>query len=139
MFLIAIVGLAVNARAQQKLNAATEAKITALMKGMTLEEKAGQMAQVSIESLGASKGGTFTFSDKMRDAVVNYKIGSILNTGFEKIELKAGEAKTVSFKLPVKELAFIAPDLKHHVEAGEFKVQAGNQQQSFNVNATAVF
>src|SRR5206468_5446765 len=25
-------------------------------------------------------GGRFTFSDKMRDAVVNYKIGSILNT-----------------------------------------------------------
>src|SRR5947209_5694433 len=66
--------------AQQTRNPATEAKITALMKGMTIEEKVGQMAQVSIESLGDSKGGRFTFSDKMRDAVVNYKIGSILNT-----------------------------------------------------------
>src|SRR5215207_7171998 len=52
----------------------------ALIKQMTLEEKVGQMAQVSIESLGNSKGQQFSFSEKMRDAVVNYKIGSILNS-----------------------------------------------------------
>ena len=66
--------------AQQKLNPAIEAKVSALLKQMTLEEKVGQMAQVSIESLGNSKGQQFSFSEKMRDAVVNYKIGSILNS-----------------------------------------------------------
>ncbi len=56
-------------------------KVNAMVKQMTLEEKVGQMAQVSIESLGAIKNSTFEFNqDKFKDAVVNYKIGSILNT-----------------------------------------------------------
>jgi beta-glucosidase len=66
--------------AQQKTDPAIEAKVDALLKQMTLEEKVGQMAQVSIESLGGSKGQQFSFSDKMKDAVINYKIGSVLNT-----------------------------------------------------------
>jgi hypothetical protein len=51
-----------------------------LLKQMTLEEKVGQMAQVSIESLGSGRGGQFSFTEKLKDAVVNYKIGSILNS-----------------------------------------------------------
>lgn len=66
--------------AQQKIDPAIELKVDALLKQMTLEEKVGQMAQVSIESLGSSKGEQFSFSDKMKDAVVNYKLGSILNS-----------------------------------------------------------
>ena len=65
---------------QQKLNPAIESRVTALLNQMTIEEKVGQMAQVSIESLGSSLGERFTFTDKLKDAVVNYKIGSILNT-----------------------------------------------------------
>jgi beta-glucosidase len=64
----------------QTTNPVIESKINQLLKQMTLEEKVGQMAQVSIESLGSSKGQVFSFSDKMKDAVVNYKLGSILNT-----------------------------------------------------------
>ena len=64
----------------QTTNSVIESKISQLLKQMTLEEKVGQMAQVSIESLGSSKGQVFSFSDKMKDAVVNYKLGSILNT-----------------------------------------------------------
>lgn len=69
-----------NAHAQQKINPAIEKKVDVLLKQMSLEEKVGQMAQVSIESLGSTNGQVFSFSDKMKDAVVNYKIGSILNT-----------------------------------------------------------
>jgi beta-glucosidase len=67
-------------QAQQKIDPVIEKKVTLLLQQMSLEEKAGQMAQVSIESLGNTKDQAFTFSDKMKDAVVNYKIGSILNT-----------------------------------------------------------
>jgi beta-glucosidase len=67
-------------KAQQKINAAIEKKVESLLKQMSLEEKVGQMAQVSIESLGTTKDNVFTFSDKMKDAVANYHIGSILNT-----------------------------------------------------------
>ena len=39
------------------------------------------MAQVSIESLGSIQNGNFVFNtEKFRDAVINYKIGSMLNT-----------------------------------------------------------
>src|SRR5688572_30717294 len=72
--------IATSIQAQQKLNPVIEKKVDALLKQMTLEEKVGQMAQVSIESLGTTKDQAFTFSDKMKDAVSNYKIGSILNT-----------------------------------------------------------
>ena len=68
------------AQTASKLNPSIESKIDQLLKQMTLEEKVGQMAQVSIESLGGSNGQVFTFSDKMKDAVVNYKLGSILNS-----------------------------------------------------------
>ena len=67
-------------KAQQTINATIEKKVDALLKQMSLEEKVGQMAQVSIESLGATNNNVFSFSDKMKDAVVNFKIGSILNT-----------------------------------------------------------
>jgi beta-glucosidase len=75
-FLVIVTSL----QAQQKLNPVIEKKVDALLKQMTLEEKVGQMAQVSIESLGTTKDRAFSFSDKMKDAVANYKIGSILNT-----------------------------------------------------------
>lgn len=73
-------GSMVQSNAQQKIDPAIEAKVDALLKQMTLEEKVGQMAQVSIESLGSTKGQKFNFSDKMKDAVVNFKVGSVLNT-----------------------------------------------------------
>jgi beta-glucosidase len=65
----------------QTSNAAIESKVNAMVKKMTLEEKVGQMAQVSIESLGSIKDGNFVFNqNKFKDAIDNYKIGSILNT-----------------------------------------------------------
>src|SRR5829696_3762686 len=72
--------LLISSKPKAQLNASIEAKVDRLLKQMTLEEKVGQMAQVSIESLGGSKNGVFGFSDKLTDAVVNYKVGSILNT-----------------------------------------------------------
>jgi len=65
----------------QTNEAAINAKANALMKQMTLEEKVGQMAQVSIESLGKMQGDNFVFDEaKLKDAVINFKIGSILNS-----------------------------------------------------------
>ncbi len=81
LFLLVLMVMLHGKSKAQSLNQATETKINAILKQMTLEEKAGQMAQVSIESLGGIKEGKFSFNpDKFKDAVVNYKIGSILNT-----------------------------------------------------------
>jgi beta-glucosidase len=79
--------LSFNITVSAQVNPSIETKVDRLLKQMTLEEKVGQMAQVSIESLGGSKNGVFSFSDKLDDAVINYKIGSVLNTpGVQSVE-----------------------------------------------------
>ena len=51
---------------------------------------------------------------------------------FEKISLKPGESKTVTFTLDATALSFINRDLKRVTEPGEFRVAVADQQASFN-------
>jgi beta-glucosidase len=44
---------------------------------------------------------------------------------FRKIELAAGESRTVTFHLPIRRLAFVGRDNRMGVEPGEFEVQVG--------------
>lgn len=46
--------------------------------------------------------------------------------GFQRIELKVGESKQVTFTLPVTKLAFWGYDMTHKVEKGEFKLWVGS-------------
>ncbi len=60
-----------------------EKKVKNLLSQMSLEEKIGQMTQVTIETM-AKQHGTATQHfeydiDKMKDAIVKYHVGSILN------------------------------------------------------------
>jgi beta-glucosidase len=59
--------------------------------------------------------------------------------GFEKLDLKPGESKTVTFTIPLKQLAFVAPDLKKHLEEGDFSAQVGTQQLKFHLDKSVVF
>jgi beta-glucosidase len=45
--------------------------------------------------------------------------------GFNKIFLKAGESKTVSFTITPEDLKFYNGDLKYDWEAGEFEIMIG--------------
>lgn len=73
-------------KAGMNLDAGIEKKIDSVLSRMTLEEKAGQMAQYTLDVIG--KGGSAYFSDEpfeidplMLDTVIGkYKVGSILNT-----------------------------------------------------------
>jgi beta-glucosidase len=58
---------------------------------------------------------------------------------FDKIDLKPGESKTVTFTLPLKELAFVNTDNKKILEAGEFKIEIKNLTTTFSVNKTKLF
>ncbi|CAN5254825.1 glycoside hydrolase family 3 N-terminal domain-containing protein [soil metagenome] len=51
---------------------------------------------------------------------------------FDKISLKPGETKTVTFKLTAKDIAFVNDVSKTVTETGEFKIQIGDQTQSFH-------
>ena len=57
---------------------------------------------------------------------------------YDKIDLKAGETKTVTFKITPKDIAFVNDLSKTVTEAGEFKVMIGDQSQSFNYISTVV-
>jgi beta-glucosidase len=46
---------------------------------------------------------------------------------FTKIELKPGQAKTVTFRLPAKNLAFVGADGRWTLEEGDFILKVGNQ------------
>ncbi len=68
----------------QKITPA-EQKINVFLKQMTLEEKVGQMAQVTLDVLGVDGATTFKLDDKkVADAVLKYKLGSVLNTSNNK-------------------------------------------------------
>lgn len=110
-FLFLMVFASIEHTQSQVTSKAMEAKINAMVKKMTLEEKIGQMAQVSVESLGKIEGDNFIFDkDKLQDAVVNYKIGSILNSPGEPlkpgqwnavVEQIQNDAKQTPMKIPV--------------------------------------
>ena len=51
---------------------------------------------------------------------------------FDKISLKAGETKKVTFTLSKDDLSFIGMDNKPVTENGEFSIQVGNQSAKFN-------
>ncbi|WP_316805020.1 glycoside hydrolase family 3 N-terminal domain-containing protein [Pedobacter nototheniae] len=52
--------------------------------------------------------------------------------GFEKITLKPGETKTVTFAITAADIAVVNLENKKITEAGEFKVQIGDQKINFN-------
>lgn len=58
---------------------------------------------------------------------------------FNKIGLKAGETKTVTFKISAKDLAYVNDDGKTAAEPGEFKIQIGNQTLNFNYATSKPF
>lgn len=45
---------------------------------------------------------------------------------FQKVELKAGETKTVTFTIPASDLAFVGTDGKWIIEEGDFKLRVSN-------------
>lgn len=46
---------------------------------------------------------------------------------FQKVELKPGETKQVTLKIPASDLAFVGSNGRWILEAGEFRIQVGNQ------------
>jgi len=52
--------------------------------------------------------------------------------GFEKIDLKAGETKTVTFKITPEDISYVNAELKKVTGAGEFTIQLGNKKINFN-------
>ncbi|MNQ83888.1 Periplasmic beta-glucosidase precursor [compost metagenome] len=52
--------------------------------------------------------------------------------GFDKIELKAGESRTVTFKIKPEDIAYVNAELVTTTGEGEFTIQLGNKKANFN-------
>ena len=78
-------GLFSNKLFSQK-KSSSEIRIDELIKKMTIEEKVGQMAQITLDVLGLKEGADPFVLDnnKVQDAIVKYKLGSVLNTSNNK-------------------------------------------------------
>lgn len=58
-----------------------EAKIDKVLSKMTIEEKVGQMTQITLDVLGKGQGDDFVLDEtKLAEVIGKYKVGSILNT-----------------------------------------------------------
>lgn len=58
---------------------------------------------------------------------------------FEKIELQPGETKTVTFRVPASDLAFVGYDGKWILEEGDFRMQAGDKVVTITCDKTKVW
>jgi beta-glucosidase len=59
--------------------------------------------------------------------------------GFEKISLKPGESKKVSFTIAARDIAFVAKDLRWTVEKGDYEVSVGTLKSKFTLSEGKTF
>ena len=59
--------------------------------------------------------------------------------GFEKVELAAGETRTVTFELPASALAFVGADGKWRLEKGDFRLSCGGQSLMIRCHETKIW
>ncbi len=84
--------------AQVKPDPQIDKKVNELLSKMTLEEKIGQMTQITIEALLKTKNGQVILPitldrDKVEVAFSRYKIGSVLNVGGDAISREAWQER----------------------------------------------
>jgi len=92
--------------------------------------KAGQKisASVTVTNTG-NKTGKEVVQLYIRDLVGSSTRPVKELKGFQKIELKSGESKVVSFEITVNELKYYNYDLKYVAEPGDFKVFIGGNSR----------
>jgi len=91
---------------------------------------------VSIKNTGSREG------EELVQLYIQDVVGSITRPvkelkGFEKIKLKSGEKKTVSFKISVEDLKYYNSELIYGVEKGDFNLWVGkNASEGLKANFT---
>ncbi len=83
---IPFIALSLYSAAQQKINPVIDQKVKTLLSKMTLEEKVGQMAQITMDVITNGKDRFSSYEpvalnqQQLEHALVKYKVGSVLNT-----------------------------------------------------------
>ncbi|SFW85147.1 beta-glucosidase BglX [Chitinophaga sancti] len=93
-------------------------------------DKSGTItATVTVKNTG-TRDGAETVQLYTRDLVASVSRPVKELKGFEKIWLKAGESKTVSFTINNELLKFYNSELKHDSEAGDFEIMIGTNSDN---------
>lgn len=110
LFIIFVAAICITTNAQTKKAAnPADKKINKLIAAMTLEEKVGQMTQVTLGVVGTQTDGELDAA-KLKKAIIDYKVGSILNvtghaltvTQWHKLLTQmADEANNTRLKIPI--------------------------------------
>ncbi|PUZ25648.1 beta-glucosidase [Chitinophaga parva] len=79
-----------------------------------------------------SRDGKHTVELYSRDLYASITPNMQRLRGFQKIDLKAGESRTVTFILDKNDLAFVNADLKTVTEPGDFEVMIGGEKAKFS-------
>ncbi len=98
-----------------------------------LKGNANLAITVKVKNTGA-RDGKHTVELYSRDMYASITPNMKRLRAFQKIDLEAGETKTVSFSINKDDLAFVNEQLKTITEPGDFKVMIGNLSAGFHYN-----
>jgi beta-glucosidase len=85
---------------------------------------------ITVKNTG-KRNGKHTVELYTRDMYASITPNTKRLRAFQKIDLEAGETKTVTFTIDKNDLAFVNAQLKTVTEPGEFKIIIGNLTVSF--------
>lgn len=74
-----------------------------------------------------------------KDMVASTTPDAMRLRAFDKVDLKPGETKTVTFRLPAADLAFVGDDGRWRVEEGDFLLIAGGQTAGVKCTSTKMW
>lgn len=98
------------------------------LSSVTLNTGQNLIASVTVKNT-SSVDGVEVVQLYIRDVVGSISRPMKELKGFQKLVLKAGESKTVEFKITANDLKFYNSDLKYVVEPGDFKVFIGGNSR----------
>jgi beta-glucosidase len=97
----------------------------------SLSGNAKLTVSITVKNTG-NRDGKHTIELYTRDMYASITPSMKRLRAFQKINLKAGETKTVSFTLDKNDLAFVNSKLKWVTEPGDFEVMIGEKKATFN-------
>lgn len=96
----------------------------------TLKGNGNITATITVKNTG-NRDGKHTVELYTHDLYASITPSMQRLRAFQKIDLKAGESKTVIFTLTKNDLAFVNAQLKTITEPGDFEIMIGNKKEKF--------
>lgn len=87
------------------------------------------VAEVKVKNTG-SKAGSEVVQLYVKDLLASVSRPVIELKGFQKVELKPGESKSVTIEVPVKQLQFLNEKMEWIVEKGTYRIMIGNSSKN---------